>query len=165
MPGAAGHQAPPRARQGTHFVRDAASLRVVGPGPAAALVPPATGARTPRLRGKPTSAGARELSPRAVGLAGAVGMRGPGAPGRRRAGKWPAQGPGGRGVGSSLMLPALRDGAGGFCRAGGPERRGVSLRPREGERPRGAARLVQELTHHGPPKFNLSEPRFPLPCC
>lgn len=168
MPGAAGQQAPPRARPGTHFVRDAASLWVVGPAPAAALVPPAAGAWTPRLHRARPGAGARELSCGAVRMRSCARRRrrGARAPGRRRAGEWPARGPGGRRAGSGA-------GPGGGSCGAGHESREVVLRPREaarGERerswnkrpgrsPRGCA-SVQESAGGGPSRPTPSGPRF-----
>lgn len=164
---------------GTHFVRDAASLRVAGPGPPAALVPARgwTRTRTPRLREGPAGAGARELSPCAEGSAAAVWMQGAGARECRRAGELPARRPGGRGAG--LAGPA---GPGPSSRGAG---RGGELAPPRGcalgaerrwSNNRGASGFsgrcvsscpcgaAQELTHQGPLNSSLSEPRFPLRC-
>lgn len=163
MPGAAGQQAPPRARPGTHFVRDAASLRVMGPAPAAALVPPAAGAWTPRLHGARPGAGARELSCGAVPMRScARRRRGARAPGRRRAGEWPARGPGGAGGPVGLgTSPGRWSCARGRLRAGSGKEAGTSTR----EGPRGAARLCRSRLvggRPGPPR--LGRVFFPLWC-
>lgn len=146
MPGAAGQQAPPRARPGTHFVRDAASLWVVGPAPAAALVPPAAGAWTPRLHRARPGAGARELSCGAVRMRSCARRRrrGARAPGRRRAGEWPARGPGGcragsgAGPGGGVLRGWARVPGGGLAPAGGCARgAGEKLEQASGKVPAG----------------------------